>query len=135
MRKPQPNAYPTPKNRCGLLGFWVGYSEKHKMRLPDSLFDLVLEFHDEYDCIDKKKRVNFIINAGYRIWIVSQGCYVPVEALIRRNALGYSIYNELISNAVFPNNCDWWWYISCFHTAERQMNLHPYSTVWLECQY
>ena len=38
--------------------------------LPKSIEDLILlEFHDVYNTIEKKKLVNFVIESGYRAWL------------------------------------------------------------------
>jgi hypothetical protein len=38
--------------------------------LPKTIEDLILhEFHDAFNTIDNRKRVNFIIECGYRNWL------------------------------------------------------------------
>ena len=43
--------------------------------LTDVLVKLIMDFHDEHDTVSKRKRVNRIIERGYKEWMRDMGCF------------------------------------------------------------
>jgi hypothetical protein len=47
----------------------------HRQKLPKCIEDIILEYHDKYNTIDNTKRINFVIESGYRNWLRTKNCY------------------------------------------------------------
>ena len=45
------------------------------MKLPDDIVSLIMQWHDEYGIVEKRARLNLIVESGYRRWLYFLGAY------------------------------------------------------------
>ena len=94
--------------------------------LPTEITDLIWEFHDEFDLIGKTKRLNFIIETGFRTWLSCKDYFghefefPPGSFRIWQiDRLFYcSWYRD---TPIYPLPYEWLLYISCYRNAEKDL--------------
>jgi hypothetical protein len=91
----------------------------NKMYLPAEIKALVLEFHDEYNVIEKKMRINFIIRNGFYQWCNSKMGY---DAL-------WSPFVYHPPYLVFPSRkSEWYWFLGTILGYEEDLIKYPFYT-------
>ena len=92
------------------------------MRLPSDLENIIFEFHDEFNVIEKKKLINFIIRRSYLNWLTDAGVYSRFYCLDE-----FSCKQELypyVGPKVFVTNRTGWLvflqYFACFERFVSQ---------------
>jgi hypothetical protein len=88
-----------------------------KMRLPPEVRNIILEFHDEYNILEKRKRLNFIIETGFRHWWY--------------NKLGYdALWSPYVYHPpyiIFPSRkSEWYWFLGTILGTEEDLQKFPF---------
>ena len=45
------------------------------MLLPTDILELILQFHDQFNVADRKRRIHSIIRNGYQNWLLDAGLF------------------------------------------------------------
>ena len=94
--------------------------------LPTEIIDLIWEFHDEYDLIGKTKKINLVIETGFRNWLCCKDYFgeefeFPPGAfrIWQIDRLFYcSWYRDV---PIYPLPYEWLLYMSCFRKVEQDL--------------
>jgi len=87
------------------------------MYIPAEIRALVLEFHDEYNVIEKKKRLNFVIRSGFHQWSCSKLGYDALWAPF--------VYHP--PYMVFPSRkSEWYWFLGTILGCEEDLLQYPF---------
>jgi hypothetical protein len=111
--------------------------------LPKSIEDLILlEFHDVYDTIEKRKLVNFVIESGYRAWLriktnTNRNLYSMLE---REHRCKLSIwlpnpfyyYSWVGFEPIFPLAGEWDLFLRNIHYVDRELYRRKLKTSVLD---
>ena len=88
------------------------------MRLPKDIEDIIFEYHDEYNLIERKLTINFIINQSYKNWLRDAGFYSSFFAVNEWDCK-HDIY-PFISGRVFICNAKYWqFFLNYFTHCEK----------------
>ena len=98
--------------------------------LPPDLHNIVMSFHDVFDIVTKKERINFIIKCGFADWLSSKGCFNRIGS--PSDITSYFPYSphfflEEYCPDIFPTTFEWSWFIGCFLNAEKNLNRYPFT--------
>jgi len=97
--------------------------------LPQCIEDLIYEFHDKYNTIENKKRINFVIESGYRNWLTSQNCYTQTYTSLELEYLGkmsvwlpnpFYFFSWIGFEQVFPVASEWRVFLENFYKVDRE---------------
>ena len=101
------------------------------MKLPRAVVSLILGWHDEYNMIDKRKKLNLVVESGFRRWLYFLGAY---NHEISYNHIEYSYtfyhFSWLSYWHVFPSPPQW----NVFMRIMRETDAELSSLVLLPSQ-
>ena len=86
--------------------------------LPTEIRSLIWEFHDEFNMIEKKRRINYIITKAYRNWLLDAGIYSRFFA-VDEFAAKTEIYPFIQPKMFISNATCWGFFMNYFHTTEH----------------
>ena len=81
--------------------------------LPKDIETIILEYHDAYDMIEKKKRINHIISCSYRNWLRDAGCYSRFYS-IDEYSCKHEIYPFMTPRICITNHAYWTAFLNYF---------------------
>ena len=94
--------------------------------LPTDIHNLILEFHDEYETVEKKRRINLVIESGYRNWLYCQGAYDDDMVLPLQNFYCWQInsyfYCSYRNVDIQPDADQMALYFQCFRFIDKNIN-------------
>ena len=101
-----------------------------KQMLPKEIEQLILSFHDAYNTIENTKRINFVIESGYRNWLrMKTTPHQNMYNLLEREYLGklciwlpnpFYYFSWVGFEPIFPLAGEWQLFLNNFHFVDRE---------------
>ena len=88
------------------------------MRLPHDIENIIFEFHDKYNLIEKKQMINYIIRRAYRNWLTDAGVYSRFYTLDEFTCK-QEIYPYVGAKMFVTNHTCWTLFLQYFSCFER----------------
>ena len=98
--------------------------------LPEEIEQLILAFHDAYNTIENTKRINFVIESGYRNWLrMKTTPHQNMYNLLEREYLGklciwlpnpFYYFSWVGFEPIFPLAGEWQLFLKNFHFVDRE---------------
>ena len=92
----------------------------NKVMLPTDIRNLIWEFHDEFNMIEKKKRLNYIIRHSYHNWLLDAGIYSRFFA-VDEYVAKQDIFPFVTQKIFISNSTQWGFFMNYFRTLEEQL--------------
>ena len=86
--------------------------------LPLDIKNIIFEYHDKYNLIEKKARLNFIIKRSYKNWLLDAGAYSRFFSL-DEYACKLEIYPYVSSHMFITNKTCWDYFLRYFLYFEQ----------------
>ena len=90
--------------------------------LPTDIRNLILEYHDEYGMIEKKRRLNNIIRHSYRNWLLDAGCFSRFFTCDEYAAKN-DIFHFIGAKILITNHSRWKFFLQYFRHYEEYLLL------------
>ena len=91
--------------------------------LPTDIRNLIMSFHDHFNLIEKKRKINFIIKQSYQKWLTDAGFSSLFFCTSERDCK-LEIY-PYISGKIFISNITCWnYFLNYFKNCEQNLNKH-----------
>ena len=88
--------------------------------LPTDIRNLIWEFHDEFNMIEKKRTINFVIKHSYQNWLLDAGIYSRFFAV--DEFLAKQEIFPFISQKIFISNTTrWGFFLDYFYHMEQHL--------------
>ena len=99
--------------------------------LPEEIEQLIMAFHDAYNTIENTKRINFVIESGYRNWLRMKTTNTPTNmySLLEKEYLGklciwlpnpFYYFSWVGFEPIFPLAGEWQLFLKNFHFVDRE---------------